>query len=296
MEHIKQLLTALNVPDDKIKAVMELPPEKVAEFKPDEIVTLVRANTTETIKNDPEFWKALDTKNVNEDFRKRIETEQYGRAASQARTNIIKNLGLKEDDFKDLGEDGKKLDVFIPAVMKKITDGKVSDKTLQEQVIKITEELEAAKKAVGETETKLRAEYEAKTTDDKFDFIVMARVSAVPGLKVPAHYVADKIAAQLKEDHNFVVSGARAELRQKANKELKVLENGKEITLDAAIVKILKADGLIDEKAAAAASGGGTQKGTVTVEVDGDQKGLQMGHVAGKINARLQEESKSAGA
>lgn len=296
MEHIKQLLTALNVPDDKIKAVMELPPEKVAEFKPDEIVTLVRSNTAETIKNDPEFWKALDEKNVNEDFRKRIETAQYGRAANIARTNILKATGLKEEDFKDLGEDGKKLDVFIPAIVKKITEGKVTDKTMQEQLMKVTEELNKLKEEAPTTEQKIRDEYTGKMTEEKFDFIVLSRVASTPGLKVPAHYVSDKIAAQLKEDHNFVVSGTRAELRQKANKELKVLENGKEVTLDAAIQKILKADGLIDEKAAAAASGGGNPKGTVTVEVEGSQNGLQLGHVNDKISQRLQEEKASAGA
>lgn len=295
MEHIKQLLTALNVPEDKIKAVMELPAEKVAEFKPDEIVTFVRANTTEQIRNDPEFWKALDEKNVNEDFRKRIETAQYGRAANIARTNILKATGLKEDDFKELGEEGKKLDVFIPAVMKKLTDGKVTDKTLQEQLIKVNEELEKLKTEAPTNEQKIREEYTGKMTEEKFDFIVLSRVAATPGLKVPAHYVSDKIAAQLKEENNFVVSGTRAELRQKVNKELKVLDNGKEVTLDAAIQKILKADGLIDEKVANA-SGGGGNKGTVEVDVQGNPTGLQLGHVSGKVNQRLQEEKASSSA
>lgn len=114
-KHLEQVLTDVGISADEVKKLVELP-EDAKDFKTDTYVAGIRTTQETAIKNDPKFYEGLNKDNLPKEFVKQLETEQYGRAASLVRTNMLKAVGLTEKDFEALGDEGKKIDVFTPRV------------------------------------------------------------------------------------------------------------------------------------------------------------------------------------
>lgn len=285
--HLEQVLTAAGLTEDQVKALAEMPAD-AKEFKTDEHVAPIRTVTETAVKNDPKFYEGLNRENLPKEFVKQLEAEQYGRSAAQVRTNMMKALGLKDEDFKDLGEEGKKIEVFGPAFVKKLSEGKVTDKELQQKLIEANTEIEKLKGLEVELEKKYSDKTAAEMANFQFSAGVIAQLASVPGLKAPAKYLAETVTQQLKAKFAFEIVNGLPELRQKDKPTLKVLTaNGtKELTMADAILDILKADDLVDNKKTTK-----EEKISTVVTTGGD--GLKIGkHVNDKMAKRLQEDQK----
>lgn len=284
-KHLEEVLAKTGLTPEQVKTIADLP-EDAKDFKPEDHVTAIRSSVETAIKNDANFWEGLDEKNVGQPLLKKIEANQYGRAANIVRSTILKATGLTEKDFEALGEEGKKIEVFGKEFAKKMTEGKVTDKELQTKLIEANTKIAELEGSLPEIETKFKTQYETKANDEKVDFIVLAHLGSLQsGLKAPAHYIADKVAAKLKADYAIVVTGTTAALKQKSNPQLDVLtdNNTKRLTLEDAIKKIVTDDGLFEVKKTE------KEKGQNEIEIEGAGK-LKLGHVSDKIKKRIEEE------
>jgi hypothetical protein len=281
-EHLNTLVTAAGLTPEDIKTILEFPAE-AKDFKPDDYSVKIRGNVETQIKNDPKFWEGLDENNVNEGLKKKIEAQQYGRAANIVRQKALKALGMKEEDLSDLSDDDKKnIETYISKAAEKYASTKVSDKQLQADLLATRKKLEELEADIPTREGKLKQDYETKFNSEKLDFIILAELATVENLKAPAQYLVQKLASELKDENAFVVNGLKATPKQKANPNLDVLEGSKALTLKDLIVKKLTADGLIGEPAKP-----GPQKGSTKVDIEPDGTGglAISSHILDKIKA-----------
>lgn len=289
--HLQQVLTASGLPEDQVKALLDLP-EDAKDFKTDTYIAPIHTTIEGKVKNDPKFYEGLNRDNLPKEFLKTLEAEQYGRSAAQVRTNMLKATGLSEKDFADLGEEGKKIDVFTPAFVKKLSEGKVGDKELQAALVEANKKLQELETSVPAIEEKYKGEYDKKIVDYQFSAGVLTQLASVTGLKAPAKYLAADLTNQLKSKYGFVIGdNGTVELRQKDKPTLKVLtDNGtKELTLAGAITQILESEDLIDKKAAKV-------EATKTKIETGDG-GLKVSkNVNDKMQKRIAEEKAASGA
>lgn len=294
--HLQQVITAAGLGADAVKAIMDLP-EDAKDFSPDDHVSALRDNVATGLKNDPKFYEGINRDHLPKEFLKTLEGEQYGRAANIARSNILKNIGMKEEDFKDLGEEGKKLDVFIPAVIKKFTEGKITDKQLQEALQAANVKIQDLEKQIPDLEKKYEAEYGTKMAAFQNGQNVLATIAKIPGLKVSASLVGRTVQEQLASKYTLALVNGQTVLRQLDKPDLKVLvdNNTTELTLERAITEILTKEEAIDPKAAK--KGTERESGKTKTDVDpDDQGGLKLsGHVNGRLQARLKQDEKAAG-
>lgn len=285
--HLVEVLKGAGLAEDQIKALTDLP-EDHKEFKADDYVAPIHTTIETKVKNDPKFYEGLNKENLPKEFLKTLETEQYGRAANIVRGNMLKAVGLSEKDFAELGDEGKKIDVFTPAFAKKLSEGKVTDKELQQKLIEANQKITELETGAPAIEEKYKGQYEAKMQDFTVSSNVLAHLASVPGLKAPAKYISDKVVAELKAKYGFAISDGVVAIRQKDKPDLKVLtDNGtKELTLGGAINQILEADELIDKKKA-------TTTTTTTTQVQTGATGLKVSkNVNDKIAKRLEEDKK----
>jgi len=289
-KHLEQVLTTAGLSADEVKKLAELP-EDEKDFKPDTFVTPLRTNIETAVKNDPEFYKGLNKENLPKEFLKQLEQEQYGRAAVIVRGNMIKAVGLTEKDFEALGEEGKKIDVFTPAFVKKLSEGKVSDKELQQKLIEANNKIAEMEGKVPELEKQYEAKYATKLNEEKSQFVVLAGLAQVPGLKAPPAYITEKVTAKLREKYDLVIDGTEAKIRQKGKPDLLVLVDNKELTFGDALLAILKADKLVEEEKGKV----DPKTGKVVIDADPDKKGefKLNAHVNDKMQKRLQQEKQS---
>lgn len=289
LKHLEQVLTATGLPADQVKALVDLP-EDAADFTADPYVAPIRTNVETQVKNDPKFYETINKENLPKEFLQKLESEQYGRSAAIVRSNMLKAVGMKEDDFKELGEEGKKIDVFTPAFVKKLSEGKVSDKELQAKLIEANTKIEELTNQAPTIEEKYKTEYEGKVTDFQFQSSVLGHLASVQGLTALPKYLQGEITRQLKAKYAFAVEDGAVELRQKDKPTLKVLtDNGtKELTLGAAIDAILVADKLITGKS--------TTKVDTKVDINTDTNGLKISKgVNDKIANRIAQDAKASG-
>lgn len=268
-QHLNTLITASGLPEDDIATILALP-EDAKDFKPDDYQAKIRTSIETAVKNDPKFWEGLDENNVNEGFKKKIESQQYGRAAGVAKGKVLKALGITEEDLSDLtAEEKAKYEVVIAKAAEKFATNKSGDKETQKLLIEARKKLEELETDIPVREGKIKQDYEKMMSDEKLDFIILAELAGIENLKAPASYLARELTAALKEENYFVINGIKAQPKQKANPTLDMLEGSKVLSLKDLIVKKLKADGLIDEKEPS----GGKQGGKIKVDVDPDGKG-----------------------
>lgn len=287
-KHLEEVLTATGLPADQVKALVELP-EDTKDFKTDTYVGTIKTGVETGIKNDPKFYEGLNKENLPKEFLKTLESEQYGRAANILRTNVVKASGLSDKDFEALGEEGKKIDVFTPAFIKKVTEGKVTDKELQQKLIDAHKELEELKAATPELEKKYQGQADQKIAEFQISAAVLTTLASVQGLKAPAKYLNADVVRQLRGKYAFEIVDGSVELRQKDKPTLKVLVDNKELTLAGAIGQILEADQLIDKKA--------TTKTDTKIDINTDgNNGLKISkNVDDKIKNRIAQDAKAAG-
>lgn len=285
--HLADVLKASGLPEDQVKALTDLP-EDTKDFKTDTYIAPIRSNVETQVKNDPKFYEGLNKENLPKEFLKTLESEQYGRSAAQVRANMLKAVGLSDKDFADLGDDGKKIDVFTPAFVKKLSEGKVGDKELQAKLIEANKKLEEIETSIPEIEKKYKGEYDGKITDFQVSNGIFSLLAAVPGLSAPAKNLAPDITAQLRAKFAFAIVDNTIELRQKSKPDLKAMnEKGTaEVTLKDAIQQIVEADGLVDKKKITTT--------TTTTKIDTGPEGLNIGkHVSDKANKRKLEDAKA---
>jgi hypothetical protein len=290
LKHLEQVITAAGLPADQVKALVDLP-ENAENFTADTYVAPIRTNVETAVKNDPKFYETLNKENLPKEFLQKLEAEQYGRSAAIVRSNMLKAVGLKEDDFKELGEEGKKIDVFTPAFVAKLAAGKVTDKELQAKLIEANTKLEELSGQAPAIEEKYKTEYEGKVTDFQFQSNVLGHLASVQGLTAPPKYLQADITRQLKAKYGFAVEDGAVELRQKDKPTLKVLtDNGtKELTLAAAIDAILVADKLV--------AGKKVEKVETKVEINTEGGGLKIAKgVNDKIANRIAQDAAAGGA
>lgn len=294
--HLEQVLTASGLPADQVKALVDLPAD-AKDFKTDTFTGAIHTTVREIVKNDPATWDGLKIEQLPKEVAQKLESEQYGRSAAIVRTNLLKAVGMTENDFKELGEDGKKIDVLLPAFVKRLTEGKITDKELQQKLMDANKTIEEMAGKEPELQKTIETRFQTKYNTDIAQFVVLAQLAQVTGLKAPPEYIADKITAKLQEQYTLVINGTTAVIRQKDKPDLKVLTNNgtEELKLADAVKAILKADNLLDE-------GDGKKKtttkdGKVVVDVTpGDGDGLKLNkHVDAKIQKRLQQEAAAAG-
>lgn len=175
-----------------------------------------------------------------------------------------------------------------PAFVKKLSEGKVSDKELQQKLIEATNKVAELEAAGPELEKKYKGEYETKLNSEKAQFVVLAGLAQVQGLKAPPAYIADKITAKLQAKYDIVIDGVEAKVRQKGKPDLLVLVDNKELTFADAILGIVKADGLIEEPKGKV----DPKTGKVIVEAEPTKTGefKLNGHVNDKIAKRIESE------
>lgn len=275
-------MTSVGLEQTDIDAVLALPAD-TQDFKPESYTGKIHTSIETKVKNDPSFWEGLDENNVNETLKKKIEAQQYGRAANIVRQKTLKALGLKEEDLADIPEEERKnLETFISKAGEKYASSKAGDKELQKQLQETRKKLEDLEADIPVKETKLKQEYETAFNNEKLDFIILAELATIENLKAPAQYLASKITSELKSENNFVISGMKAHPKQKANPALDILDGSKVVGLKDLIIKKLKADNLIEEKQAPP-----PRNGKVEVEPDG-KGGLEISsHILDKINANI---------
>lgn len=280
-EHLNTLVTAAGLETADVEAILALPAEGEQDLT--SYSSKLHSAVETQIKNDPRFWEELNEENVNEAFRKKIESQQYGRAANIVRQKTLKVLGLKEEDLGDMTDDEKKnVETYISRAAEKYASTKVSDKQLQSDLLEARKKLEELEADIPTREGKLKQDYETKFNNEKLDFIILAELATIENLKAPAQYLIQKLAGELKEENAFQVNGLRAVPKQKSNPNLDVLEGSKALTLKDLIIKKLKADGLIAEP-----DKPGKQSGKVSVDVEPDGAG-NLGissHILEKIKA-----------
>lgn len=284
--HLVEVLKGVGLPEDQVKALTDLP-EDTKDFKTDEYIAPVHTTIETKVKNDPKFYEGLNRENLPKEFLKTLETEQYGRAASIVRANMLKAVGLSDKDFQELGDEGKKIDIFTPAFVKKLSDGKVGDKELQAKLIEANQKIQELEANAPKLEEKYRGQYETQIKDFTLKSGILAQLASAQGLKAPAAFIVDKLTADLKNKYGFEVSDTTIELRQKDKPALKVLyDNGtKELTLALAIEQYLKEADLIEAKK--------TTTTTPTTVKTGDG-GLKIsGHVNDKMAKRIAEDAKN---
>jgi hypothetical protein len=277
--HVEQVLTAAGLPADQFKALNDLPAD-AKDFTPDAYVAPIRTAVETTVKNDPKFYEGINKDSIPKEFLKTIESEQYGRLADQVRTKTLQGLNLTKEDFKDLGDEFKKLDIFVPAVLKKITDGKVTDKELQAALMKANEEI-TRRDAEAPTLQKKYQDEAAQTVNDRtFELVALSTLAQEPDLSAPAADLAPALISKLRAKYDFQVDGMNIIPLQKG-KTLRAMNaaNTKELTWAEAVADVVTSSNWKTKKAATT-----TTSGTQTLETDGTTGTLQVSsHITPKM-------------
>ena len=293
LKHIEQVLTTTGLTADQVKALNELK-DDAADFKVDDYVNPIKTGYETALKNDPKFYEGLKIDALPEPVRKELQASQYGRAASEVRATVLKNAGLTEDQFADLGDEGKKITVFIPALVKKLAEGKITDAELQKKLVEMTNKVAELEQQTPTIEKTLQEKYDSQLATKVFDLTVGTKIASIPGLQVGAEIVTPGILNAIKNKYALVNVDGAIELRQKANNNLKPLsaDGKKELTLDDAIMIEATAAKIYDPKKKTEKIGG-----TTSVDIDPEKGGglAFAPHLKAQMEKRLEEDKKALG-
>lgn len=280
------VLQAAGMPEDKIKELDAITADKVAEFKPDGYLEQISTAQRTQMLNDPKFYEThITEEKLPTEFRKKVESAQYGRFINEFKDVATKTLGLKEgEDFT--ADDATKLKVFAEKVAKGYLGKnapKGDIKVIQDQLIAAVKEKEDLEN--GFTEKLNTAVSDANTKAmTKLDRLAsVQKIGEIKDLNVKPHIVADHLMGTLRSQYTVKLDPETLQfsLKQKANPELDVVEGSKVLTFDDALTKLAKAEGLLKE-------GDGSEKkdeksGTVEVEVDGEKAGVVPDYIKNKM-------------
>lgn len=290
--HIETVLTSLGISAEDATAILAVPEADQATYDVKPIAEKVKANYQTQFKNDPSFFDDITLDKLPQDVKKKVESNQYGRAASIMRDKLIKGLGMTEADYADLSDDQKeKLELFVPAIADKYSKTKAGDKQLQQDLIDARKKLEQFGPDYEQNiATKYKSEAEQQITQAIFNANLVGDLAGIEGLKISAGDLAPIAAAALAAKYGYVKSGDFSiELRQKANPEMKVLKEGssQELTLKEALQMIAVEKNWVDKKADP--QDPGTGGGKLNIKPEGG-KLVMAPHLQDKINKKIASE------
>lgn len=239
-QHV-QLLKGLGYNDEQIKAVEEMTPEQLKEWKPDELITAAQTNMKNVLSNDATFLGSIPEDKINKDILKKIESGQYARFQNELIEVATKKLGL--DDKEVLTAEDRK---SIKAMTAKIAEayavktGNVDGlKKMQTELSEAQQSLERMK---GEHETNLKTELEKVNGTNSAKFIKMLTKVELAGLddvqlSVAAGFISDPVLQAMSSKYTIVLdANDNLDIKQKDNANLDVLDKGgKKISFKAAM-------------------------------------------------------------
>jgi hypothetical protein len=268
---LETVLTSVGVPAEDIATIVAL--KETDTFDPKAVAEKVRSNYRTQFQNDPAFFNELTVDKLPADTRKKIESDQYGRAAGIVKQKFYRTLGLTDAEIAGLTEDQKnKLEEFVPAVAEMWTKTKSGDKATQEQLIEARKQLEALNGIEEKMKTKYQSESDTKVTAGIFNAVLLGELAQLQGLKISAADIAATASNVLLAKYNFErVGDYGIELRQKENPKMKVLKGNTshELTLKDALAEIAEQRGWIE----AAADDANDKQGGGKLKVKPDGKG-----------------------
>jgi hypothetical protein len=283
-KHIQEVLTTAGLTPEQFKALKELP-DDAADFKVDTYTAPISTAVETRVKNDPKFYETINKDRIPKEFLKTIESEQYGRVADQVRTKFLQGLNLTKEDFKDLVDEFKKLDVFAPAVLKKISEGKVTDKELQDALMKANTKIQDMEGNLPTLEKKYQDDANTKVDNRTFDLVSLSTLAQVPGLVASATHLAPALISMLRSKYDFKVGadGLEIQLLQKG-KTLRAMDakGTKELTFEDAVKEAAEANKWVAAKAKPTKENGSTE-----VNVDGNGELKISSHIANKIKSKI---------
>lgn len=288
---VETLLTSIGLPSEDIQAITTLPEDKQATFDPAPYVGKVKDNYQTQLKNDANFFNELTVDKLPKDVKKRLESEQYGRASNIVKDKALKSFGMTEAEFEDLPEDQRqKLETFMPILAERYTKTKAGDKQLQNELIEARKKLEAFDGIEEKIKTKYESESNQKITDVISNANILSALANIHGLKIKPSTLAREAKDILNSKYALErVGDFGVELRQKANTQMKVLKEGssQELSLSEALSEIAVSEGWVEKKTEGGESGSG--KLTVTPSGNGSLK-MVAPHIADKISNKIASE------
>jgi len=289
---IENILTSIGLPADEISQIMNVPETDHETFDPQPFINKVKTNYQTQFKNDPAFFNELTVETLPVEVRKKLESNQYGRAANITREKLLKGLGLTEADYSDFTPEQKeKLELFVPALAEKYAKNKAGDKQLQNDLIEARRKLEEFSGQEETFKTRYESEANQKISAAIFNAALISELSSIPGLKIPASDIAKTAAEIVNSKFAFErVGDFSIELRNKENPTMKVLkkDSSHEVTLKDVLTDIATERGWLE-----AAAGGSGGSGKVKVDGTGGKLNMQTipPHLQDKIGRKIASEA-----
>ncbi len=232
-QHI-ELLKAVGLPEDKITALEGMKEEELKDWKPDELVGLVKTGIKSGLLNDAEFLASIPEDKINKDILRKIESGQYARFQNELVEVATKKLGLEDKELT--AEDRKS----IKGLAEKMAVTYLAKKGNVEGLAKMQTDLQEAQQNLetlkNEHKTNLETELKkVNTVNDARVLRTLARVEIgqLEGvtLSVAAKFVTDPVLNALTSKYALVL-GDNDEIlvKQKDNPALDVMEKGKKLS------------------------------------------------------------------
>lgn len=269
------LLLELGLSAEEVKAINDIDPTKIADFKADEYSTKVAGAFKTKLSNDPDFLNSIPEDKIPATILKKIESGQYARYQNELEEVAIKKLGLDANDLT--AEDKKSIKGFVEKIATTYLTKKGNVQGLQD----MQKQLADAQKQLEDNETahntKLTAELEKANGMNTAKIIRLQTAFELIGLdkialSVPASYITEPVLAKLNNLYTVVLNADDTlAIKQKANPALDVMEGSKVLTFKDVLRKIVIADKLGVETTED--DGGGTRKRKVVVGAGGDGGG-----------------------
>lgn len=253
-QHVK-FLQGIGVDQTIVDNLEKLEGDAAKGYDPKTDVEAVTNATKNKYLNDDEFLKSIPENKISPDILKKVESGQLTRFQNEMKELAMKELGFEEKDFEDLKP--KEKESVIKATARFITSkhlekkGNVQGlKDMQTQVQQLTEKLEA-KDADWQEKSKQELEKVNGVASARIiKNVTKAVLATLPGVKltVPPAYITEQLLSRLQNNYTLVLDdNDDVQLRQKANKELKVLDGSKEVTFEDALKKQILSDKLGEE-------------------------------------------------
>lgn len=251
--HLETLAAAVGVPAEDLTAVAAL--KDTDTFDPKPIIEKVKGNFKTQFQNDPAFFEGLTVDKLPADTKKKIETEQFGRAAGIVKQKVQKIFGLTDADLANLTQEQRdKYEELIPAMAEIFTKSKSGDKVTQQQLIETRKAYEELKALSDAQETTLKTKYETESNQKidsaLFSAALIGELAQLEGLKISAADIAATANSLLLSKYGFArVGDYGVELRRKDNPAMKVLKGNtsQELTMKEALQEIAKERGWLAE-------------------------------------------------
>lgn len=275
-EQHDKILALLGLSKDQIKKLNELTAEELQQFKEGDYTSPLMETLQTKFLNDNEFLKKISADKLPADVVKGIESKQYGRFMNELREVATGDLGLKLDEFSQEEKDSLKK-FFRKANQDYVTQKAGSTKGLTELQKQLSDALaakDAAEQAAQQKVTDAVTAEKTKASAMMERLLMKSYLTSIKGhtLKANPDYIIDAVLNKVKQQYSPVVNDDQTiSINQKDNPQLKVLKaDGKEKTLDEALLEILDTDGMLEKQQQQSGGSNGQQDGGVQrIQVNG---------------------------